>query len=59
MSLARHDLSMLFGKDEKLRDVEETGMGLQPTISVAEGEINADDRNGQFRRSISQSQIHV
>lgn len=59
MSLARHDHSLLSGKDEKLSDVEETGTGLQPTSSVAEGEINADDRNGQFRRSISPRQVHV
>lgn len=50
---------MLSGKDEKLGDAEEVGTGLQPTSSVAEGEISSDDRNGQFHRSISPRQIHV
>lgn len=59
MNVARRDHSLSSGKDEKLSDVEESGAGLQPTSSVAEGEINADDRNGQFRRSISPRQIHV
>lgn len=59
MSVARHDHSTGSGKDEKLSDVEEMGTGLQPTSSVAEGEMNADDRNGQFHRSISPRQIHV
>lgn len=59
MSVAHHDHSLGSGKDEKLSDVEEMGTGLQPTSSVAEGEMNADDRNGQFHRSISPRQIHV
>lgn len=59
MSVARHDHSLSSGKDEKLNGVEEIGTGLQPTSSVAHGEINADDRNGQFHRSISPRQIHV
>lgn len=58
MSAARQDHSLLSGKDEKLSGVE-IGTGLQPTSSVAEGDINADDRNGQFHRSISPRQIHV
>lgn len=59
MSVPPHDISMLSGKDEKFSDGEEVGTGLQPTSSVAEGEINSDDRNGQFHRSISPRQIHV
>lgn len=59
MSVTRRDQSPPSGKDEKLSDVEQVGTGLQQTSSVAEGEINADDRNGQFHRSISPRQIHV
>lgn len=60
MTVTRHDYSLSSGKDEKLSDVEQIGTGLQPTSSVADGEeINADDRNGQFHRSISPRQVHV
>lgn len=59
MSVKPHDHSLSSGKDEKLSDVEQIGNGLQQTSSVAEGEINADDRNGRFHRSISPRQVHV